>query len=64
MMSNRAAVRQFLAQGTGGSILNMGSILGWSPSLKYFATHGYAAAKAAIVGSPNPSLQFPGPGAG
>lgn len=50
MMSNRAAVQQFLAQGTGGSILNMGSVLGWSPSPKFFATHAYAAAKAAIVG--------------
>jgi NAD(P)-dependent dehydrogenase (short-subunit alcohol dehydrogenase family) len=50
MRSNRAAVRQFLAQGTGGAILNMGSVLGWSPSPRYFATHGYAAAKAAIIG--------------
>lgn len=48
--SNRAAVRQFLAQGGGGSILNMGSVLGWSPSPKFFATHVYAAAKSAIVG--------------
>jgi NAD(P)-dependent dehydrogenase (short-subunit alcohol dehydrogenase family) len=48
--SNRAAVRQFLAQGSGGSILNMGSVLGGSPSPKYFSTHVYAAAKSAIVG--------------
>lgn len=48
--SNRAAVRQFLDQGTGGSILNMGSVLGWSPSPKFFSTHVYAAAKSAIVG--------------
>jgi NAD(P)-dependent dehydrogenase (short-subunit alcohol dehydrogenase family) len=48
--SNRAAVRQFLAQGGGGTILNMGSVLGWSPSPAFFATHTYAAAKAAIVG--------------
>lgn len=48
--SNRAAVRQFLSQGSGGSILNMGSVLGWSPSSKYFATHAYAAAKSAILG--------------
>ena len=47
---NRAAVRQFLAQGTGGSILNMGSVLGWSPSPRFFATHVYAAAKSAVVG--------------
>lgn len=48
--SNRAAVRQFLAQGTGGAVLNMGSVLGWSPSPKYFATHVYAATKSAIIG--------------
>lgn len=50
ILSNRAAVRQFLAQGSGGAILNMGSVLGWSPSPHFFATHVYAAAKAAIVG--------------
>lgn len=48
--SNRAAVRQFLKQGTGGSILNCGSVLGWSPSPRFFSTHAYAAAKAAIFG--------------
>ncbi len=48
--SNRAAVRQFLAQGNGGSVLNMGSVLGYSPSPRFFATHAYAAAKAAIIG--------------
>lgn len=50
VLSNRAAVKQFLAEGTGGAVLNMGSVLGWSPSPEYFATHVYAAAKAAIVG--------------
>lgn len=50
MMSNRAAIRQFLARGTPGVILNLSSVLGWSPSPKHFATHTYAAAKAAIVG--------------
>lgn len=50
LLSNRAAVQQFLAQGTGGAVLNMGSVLGWAPSREYFATHVYAAAKAAIVG--------------
>jgi NAD(P)-dependent dehydrogenase (short-subunit alcohol dehydrogenase family) len=48
--SNRAAVKQFLAQGSGGSVLNMGSVLGWSPSPKFFATHAYATTKAAIIG--------------
>ena len=48
--SNRAAVRQFLAQGTGGTILNIGSVLGFSPSHTFFATHAYATAKAAVEG--------------
>jgi NAD(P)-dependent dehydrogenase (short-subunit alcohol dehydrogenase family) len=48
--SNRAAVRQFIEQGTGGSILNMTSVLADSPSPKYFATHTYAATKAGAIG--------------
>jgi NAD(P)-dependent dehydrogenase (short-subunit alcohol dehydrogenase family) len=48
--SNRAAVRAFCDRRTAGSILNMGSVLGWSPSPTHFATHIYAAAKAAVVG--------------
>jgi NAD(P)-dependent dehydrogenase (short-subunit alcohol dehydrogenase family) len=48
--SNRAAVQQFLRQKTGGSILNMSSVLGFSPSPRYFATHTYAATKAAVIG--------------
>ena len=48
--SNRAAVQQFIKQQTGGSILNMGSVLGYSPSPHFFSTHGYATAKAAIIG--------------
>jgi NAD(P)-dependent dehydrogenase (short-subunit alcohol dehydrogenase family) len=50
MLSNRAAVNAFLKQQSGGVILNMGSVLGYSPSPKYFSTHAYAAAKAAIIG--------------
>lgn len=50
MISNRAAVRHFLRHNTGGAILNMGSVLGWSPSPKFFASHAYAAAKAGIIG--------------
>ncbi len=50
MYSNRAAVRQFLAQKSEGAILNMGSVLGASPSPHFFATHAYAAAKSAIIG--------------
>ena len=50
MLSNQAAVRAFLAQGTGGTILNMGSVLGYSPSPVHFATHAYAATKSAAIG--------------
>ena len=48
--SNRAAVQQFLKQSSGGTILNMGSVLGFSPSPKFFSTHAYATTKAAIIG--------------
>lgn len=50
MLSNQAAINQFLKQGTGGPVLNMGSVLGYSPSPQYFSTHAYAAAKSAIIG--------------
>lgn len=50
MLSNRAAIRHFLKEKQPGSILNMGSVLGYSPAPKYFYTHAYAAAKAAIIG--------------
>jgi NAD(P)-dependent dehydrogenase (short-subunit alcohol dehydrogenase family) len=50
MLSNRAAVRQFLAQQDGGAILNIASVLGFSPGPRHFATHAYAAAKAAAIG--------------
>lgn len=48
--SNRAALRQFLKQGQGGAILNMGSVLGFSPSPDFFASHIYAATKSAVIG--------------
>ena len=50
MLSNQAAVRSFLKKGKGGSILNMSSVLGFSPSASYFSTHAYAAAKSAVIG--------------
>ncbi|MCC6679503.1 MAG: SDR family oxidoreductase [Phycisphaeraceae bacterium] len=50
MYSNRAAVRWFLQHKRGGSVLNLASVLGYDPSPQYFATVGYAAAKAAIIG--------------
>ena len=50
-----AVLRQMLSQppgtnGVRGSILNMASVLAWSPSPRHFATHAYAASKAAIIG--------------
>lgn len=50
MLSNQAAIQQFLKQKTEGTILNVGSVLGYSPSPKYFTTHAYAATKSAIIG--------------
>ncbi len=50
MLSNQAAVNYFLANKQAGVILNMGSVLGYSPSPRYFSTHAYAAAKSAVIG--------------
>lgn len=47
--SNRAALRQFLTQ-RAGAIVNITSVLFSHPSPRYFATHAYTCAKAAIVG--------------
>ncbi|MSQ96378.1 MAG: SDR family oxidoreductase [Gemmataceae bacterium] len=48
-LTNRAAVRQFLKQGVGGTILNMSSVLAMSPSPHYFDTIAYAASKGGII---------------
>jgi len=50
MLSNQAAIKRFLELKRTGTILNMGSVLGFSPSPKHFSTHAYASAKAAIIG--------------
>jgi NAD(P)-dependent dehydrogenase (short-subunit alcohol dehydrogenase family) len=50
MLSNQAAVNKFLELKQGGCVLNMGSVLGFSPSPKHFSTHAYAAAKSAVIG--------------
>lgn len=50
ILSNRAALRRWVNAGQSGVILNMASVLGYSPAPRYFATHIYAAAKAAIIG--------------
>jgi NAD(P)-dependent dehydrogenase (short-subunit alcohol dehydrogenase family) len=51
----RAVLRRMLeqdvdAQGLRGCILNMASVLGFSPERNFFATHAYAASKGAIIG--------------
>lgn len=56
--SNRAALRQFLRQRSGGVVLNMASVLGFSPSPRFFSTHAYAAAKAAIIGLTRSAAAF------
>lgn len=50
MLSNKAMINYFLEYKKPGVILNMGSVLGYSPSPKYFVTHAYAATKSAIIG--------------
>ncbi|MGE0128109.1 MAG: SDR family NAD(P)-dependent oxidoreductase [Blastocatellales bacterium] len=50
-----AVVRQMLQQHVGanglrGVVLNMASVLAFSPEPKFFATHAYAASKSAIIG--------------
>ncbi|MEM6767579.1 MAG: SDR family oxidoreductase [Bacteroidota bacterium] len=50
MLSNQAAVQHFMAKETSGSILNLSSVLGFSPAPRFFYTHAYAAAKSAIIG--------------
>ena len=52
-LTNREAVRRMLAQpldgrGLRGTVLNMGSVLGWSPAPDHFGTIAYAASKGAV----------------
>lgn len=49
-LSNRAVVRRLLTRGAGGSVVNIGSVLARHAAPRYFATHAYATAKAAIEG--------------
>ena len=54
-LTNRAAVQQMRGQtidahGLRGTVVNVGSVLGWSPSPVLFNTFAYAGAKAAIRG--------------
>ena len=45
----RAALRYWLDARLPGTILNMSSVLAFSPEPRYFATHAYAASKGAII---------------
>lgn len=44
----KAALRQMMKQQS-GSILNMASVLAFSPEPRYFASHAYAASKGAVI---------------
>jgi len=62
----RAVLRQMLAQAAGddgmrGAILNMSSVLANSPQRDHFATHAYAASKAAIIGLSNSMAAYYAP---
>ena len=48
-LTNRAAVRHFLAQRQPGVILNMASVLALAPAPHYFDTCAYAAAKGGVI---------------
>ncbi len=48
-LTNRAAVRHFREHRQGGAILNMASVLGFSPSPHYFDTYAYTATKGGII---------------
>src|SRR5258707_9586482 len=45
----RSALRFWLDAGRPGTILNMASVLAFSPQARQFATHAYAASKGAIL---------------
>ena len=45
----RSALRYWLEASRRGTILNMASVLAYSPQAQHFATHAYAAGKGAII---------------
>jgi NAD(P)-dependent dehydrogenase (short-subunit alcohol dehydrogenase family) len=47
--------------GARGTILNMASVLAFSPEPKFFATHAYAASKSAIIGLTRAMAAYYGP---
>ncbi len=46
---SRAAVRHWLNAKKGGALLNVSSVLAFSPEPSHFATHAYAASKGAVI---------------
>jgi NAD(P)-dependent dehydrogenase (short-subunit alcohol dehydrogenase family) len=48
-LTNRAAVQHFLGNRQAGAILNMASVLGFSPSPRHFDAFAYTAAKSGII---------------
>jgi NAD(P)-dependent dehydrogenase (short-subunit alcohol dehydrogenase family) len=48
-LMSRAVLRRWMRDGTSGAILNMASVLAFSPEPERFATHAYAASKGAIL---------------
>ena len=45
----REVLKHWLGGSKGGTILNMSSVLAFSPEAKHFGTHAYAASKGAII---------------
>jgi len=45
----RGVLRHWLEAGRPGTILNMSSVLAFSPQAQHFATHAYAASKGAVI---------------
>jgi NAD(P)-dependent dehydrogenase (short-subunit alcohol dehydrogenase family) len=54
MRMSRAVLGQMLlqepARGSRGNVLNMASVLAYSPEARHFSTHAYAASKAGVIG--------------
>ncbi len=59
--SNRAAASYFMQHKQPGCVLNMGSVLGYSPSSRFFASHTYAACKSAIIGMTKAAASYYAP---
>ena len=60
-LSNKAVLNYWLHSNKAGVILNMASVLGYSPAPRYFATHAYAAAKAGIIGMSKSAASYYAP---